>query len=150
MPSDTLAQAGEGATLLIHEATMGDDQEEMACAKAHSTISQAIDVAKRQACGHSHNALLTDDCRMRAQNVLLTHFSSRYPTMPRYFASSSKKDGTDYQPTIALAMDHACIRVGDLWKMAVYIPAIKQSFKDIADEGDEEEEVMLMRAMLTE
>jgi len=134
MPSDTLAQAGEGATLLIHEATMGDDQEEMAHAKAHSTISQAIDVAKR----------------MRAQNVLLTHFSSRYPTMPRYFASSSKEDGTDYQPTIALAMDHACIRVGDLWKMGVYFPAIKQSFKDIADEGDEEEEVMLMRASLTE
>jgi len=134
MPSDTLVQVGAGATLLIHEATMGDDQEEMARAKAHSTISQAIDVAKR----------------MRAQNVLLTHFSSRYPTIPRYFASSPKDDGTDHQPTIALAMDHACIRVGDLWKMAVYFPAIRQSFKDIADEGDEEEEVMLMRASLTE
>lgn len=48
MPSERLAQAGEGATLLIHEATMGDDQEEMAHAKAHSTISQAIDVAKRR------------------------------------------------------------------------------------------------------
>jgi len=150
MPSDTLAQVGAGATLLIHEATMGDDQEEMARAKAHSTISQAIDVAKRQACCHSDNALLTNCCRMRAQNVLLTHFSSRYPTMPRYFASSPKDDGTDHQPTIALAMDHACIRVGDLWKMAVYFPAIQQSFKDIADEGDEEEEVMLMQASLTE
>jgi ribonuclease Z len=47
MPSESLVQAGEGATLLIHEATMGDDQEEMARTKAHSTISQAIDVAKR-------------------------------------------------------------------------------------------------------
>jgi ribonuclease Z len=46
MPSDALAQAGEDATLLIHEATMGDDQEEMAHTKAHSTISQAIGVAK--------------------------------------------------------------------------------------------------------
>jgi len=132
MPSDALAQAGEGATLLIHEATMGDDQEEMASAKAHSTISQAIDVAKR----------------MRAQNVLLTHFSSRYPTMPRYFASSPERGGTDHQPTIALAMDHACIRVGDLWKMAAYFPAIEQSFRDITDEGDEEEEVMLMKASM--
>ncbi len=87
---------------------------------------------------------------MRAQNVLLTHFSSRYPTMPRYSASSPKRDGTDHQPTIALAMDHACIRVGDLWKMATYLPAIEQSFKDIADEGDEEEEVMLMKASLTQ
>ncbi|KAH9990962.1 hypothetical protein BJV74DRAFT_920412 [Russula compacta] len=136
MPSDALAQAGEGATLLIHEATMGDDQEEMAHAKAHSTISQAIDVAQR-------------GCRMRAQNVLLTHFSSRYPTMPRYFASFPKRDGTNHEPTIALAMDHACIRVGDLWKMATYFPAIEQSFRDIAEEGDEEE-AMLMQASLTQ
>jgi ribonuclease Z len=50
MPSENLVQAGEGATLLIHEATMGDDQEEMAHAKAHSTIGQAIDVAKQWGC----------------------------------------------------------------------------------------------------
>jgi len=133
MPSDTLAQAGEGATLLIHEATMGDDQEEMARAKAHSTIGQAIDVAKR----------------MRAQNVLLTHFSSRYPTMPRYFASP-KGDDANRRPTIALAMDHACMRVGDMWKMETYVPAIQQSFRDIADEGDEEEEAMLIQASWTD
>lgn len=47
MPSESLAQAGEGASLLIHEATFGDRQEELAYAKAHSTISQAIDVAKQ-------------------------------------------------------------------------------------------------------
>ncbi|KAI0305153.1 hypothetical protein B0F90DRAFT_1701754 [Multifurca ochricompacta] len=123
MPSDTLAQVGEGATLLIHEATMADDQEEMARAKAHSTISQAIDVARR----------------MRAQNVLLTHFSSRYPTMPRY-TTCTRGDFANDKPTIALAMDHACIRVGDLWKMAAYFPAIEQSFKDIGDEGEEGEE----------
>jgi len=134
MPSDTLAQAGEGATLLIHEATMGDDQEEMAHAKAHSTISQAIDVARQ----------------MRAQHVLLTHFSSRYPTMPRYFASSPRGEDPDRRPTIALAMDHACIRVGDLWKMETYFPAIQQSFRDIADEGDEQEEAMLIQASWTE
>jgi ribonuclease Z len=149
MPSDTLAQAGEGATLLIHEATMGDDQEEMARAKAHSTIGQAIDVAKRWACSHSTAALLMNGCRMRAQNVLLTHFSSRYPTMPRYFASP-KGDGTNHRPTIALAMDHACMRVGDMWKMETYFPAIQQSFRDIADEGDEEEEAMLIQASWTE
>jgi ribonuclease Z len=70
--------------------------------------------------------------------------------MPRYFASSPKRDDTDHQPTVALAMDHACIRVGDLWKMATYFPAIEQSFRDIADDGDEEEEVLLMRASLTQ
>lgn len=132
MPSESLAQAGEGASLLIHEATFGDRQEEMAHAKAHSTIGQAIDVAKQ----------------MRAQNVLLTHFSSRYPTIPRYLASSPKGDGIEHQPTVALAMDHACIRLGDLWKMAMYIPAIEQNFRDIKDKGDEEEEALVMKASL--
>jgi len=85
---------------------------------------------------------------MRAQNVLLTHFSSRYPTMPRYFASSPKGDGVEHQPTVALAMDHACIRLGDFWKMAMYIPAIEQSFRDIGDEGYEEEEALVLKASL--
>ncbi len=46
MPSESLAQAGEDASLLIHEATFSNGQEELAHAKAHSTIGQAIDVAK--------------------------------------------------------------------------------------------------------
>jgi ribonuclease Z len=67
--------------------------------------------------------------------------------MPRYFASASRDD-TDGEPTVALAMDHARIRIGDLWKMANYIPAIEQSFRDIPDEGDEEEEeAMIINAI---
>lgn len=85
---------------------------------------------------------------MRAQNVLLTHFSSRYPTMPRYLVSSPKGDGTEHRPTIALAMDHSCIRVGNFWKMAAYFPAIEQSFRDIGDDVDEEE-ASHMQASLT-
>jgi ribonuclease Z len=46
-------------------------------------------------------------------------------------------------------MDHACIRLGDLWKMAMYFPAIEQNFRDIKDEGDEEEEALVMKASLT-
>jgi hypothetical protein len=69
--------------------------------------------------------------------------------MPRYFASSPKRDGTEHQPTVALAMDHACIRLGDLWKMATYFKAIEQNFRDIRDEGDEEEEALVMKASMT-
>jgi len=47
MPTDNLVFTGKGVTLLIHEATMGDDQAELAKKKAHSTISQAIDIGKR-------------------------------------------------------------------------------------------------------
>jgi len=47
MPSDELVKAGQGATLLIHEATMADDQTELAAMKQHSTIGQALDIGKR-------------------------------------------------------------------------------------------------------
>jgi hypothetical protein len=77
------------------------------------------------------------------------------PLTPQYFSNQQLQDAgseRSFDPLFLslLAMDHACIRVGDLWKMGVYFPAIEQSFKDIADEGDDEEEVMLMRASLTE
>jgi ribonuclease Z len=47
MPSTLLVREGENATLLIHEATMADDQAELAHAKAHSTFGQAVEVARR-------------------------------------------------------------------------------------------------------
>jgi hypothetical protein len=46
-PTNTLVHAGRDATLLIHEATMADDQVEMAKKKAHSTLGQAIDIGRR-------------------------------------------------------------------------------------------------------
>jgi ribonuclease Z len=46
-PCPQLASAGAGATLLIHEATFGDDQYEMAEHKKHSTVSEAIDMARQ-------------------------------------------------------------------------------------------------------
>lgn len=47
MPTDNLVKAGANATLLIHEATMADDQEDLAKARAHSTFSQAVDIGRR-------------------------------------------------------------------------------------------------------
>jgi ribonuclease Z len=47
MPCDDLVEAGQGATLLIHEATLDDDNVVMAVMKAHSTFGQAVEVGKR-------------------------------------------------------------------------------------------------------
>lgn len=73
MPSSKLIEVGQGATLLIHEATIGDDTPEeiaaheeahrfarendlvctskllsdMAKAKGHSTFAQAVDVGRK-------------------------------------------------------------------------------------------------------
>jgi len=46
-PTEVLVEAGKDAKLLIHEATMADDQAELARIKAHSTVGQAIDVGRR-------------------------------------------------------------------------------------------------------
>jgi len=46
-PSNRLVRAGTNATLLIHEATMGDDEVEMAKSKKHSTFGQAVDVGRK-------------------------------------------------------------------------------------------------------
>jgi len=124
MPTRQLVEAGKDATLLIHEATMGDDQEELAKLKAHSTIGQAISIGKQ----------------MGAENVLLTHFSTRYPHVPSYVVEGNAKG-----PKIAIAFDHARMRLGDFWKMPLYLTAIEQSFADTREEGDEAEEKDLLR-----
>ncbi|KZT20914.1 hypothetical protein NEOLEDRAFT_1172230 [Neolentinus lepideus HHB14362 ss-1] len=115
MPSDYLIAAGQNATLLIHEATMADEEAELALAKAHSTIGQAVDVGKQ----------------MNAENILLTHFSARYPKMPPSLTSEST------HPTIAVAFDHARIRIGDMWKLKAYLPAIEGSFEESEDTDEE-------------
>ncbi|WFD43553.1 ribonuclease Z [Malassezia psittaci] len=67
MPCPALVQAGNRATVLIHEATMQDDQQDLAKAKGHSTVGQAIQTA----------------LDMQAKSLLLTHFSQRYPKFAR-------------------------------------------------------------------
>ncbi|EFJ22319.1 hypothetical protein SELMODRAFT_416540 [Selaginella moellendorffii] len=62
-PSDRLIQAGAGCTLLIHEATFEDCLESHARKKRHCTVSEALQVGSR----------------MQAEQVILTHFSQRYP-----------------------------------------------------------------------
>ncbi|KZT39457.1 hypothetical protein SISSUDRAFT_984836 [Sistotremastrum suecicum HHB10207 ss-3] len=114
LPCDALVEGARGATILIHEATMADGQEQLAYRKAHSTFSQAIDVGKR----------------MGAETILLTHFSGRYPKMPEYKTMGS-------EPTkhrLALAFDNAQFRVGDMWKMEKYFTAIERSYGDVDDE----------------
>ncbi|KAJ7132307.1 hypothetical protein C8R44DRAFT_612294 [Mycena epipterygia] len=122
LPTQSLVRGGRGATLLIHEATMGDDEEAMARVKAHSTIGQAIDIGRK----------------MNAENVLLTHFSARYPRMPPSFGIAPTDSADEREPVVALAFDHANLTIGSIWKLNMYLPAIQQAFTDTSEEGDEE------------
>jgi ribonuclease BN (tRNA processing enzyme) len=69
-PSNNLIRcAGDaGISLLLHEATFDDDDrgKKEALQKRHSTVLEALDVAKR----------------IKAKACLLTHFSQRYPKSP--------------------------------------------------------------------
>ena len=47
MPADSLVEAGMDAKLLIHEATMADDEELLAFEKAHSTFGQAVNIGRQ-------------------------------------------------------------------------------------------------------
>lgn len=74
-PCERLVRAGAGAAILIHEATFDDSERERAVAKHHSTTSEALEVGRR----------------MRAQEVVLTHFSQRYPRVPVLHPGQSRR-----------------------------------------------------------
>jgi ribonuclease Z len=65
-PSQALQQDWPDCHVLIHEATFADDLVAEAVLKKHSTVSEAVAVGKA----------------MKAQHVILTHFSQRYPKAP--------------------------------------------------------------------
>lgn len=80
-PCERLVAAGAGAALLIHEATFDDSMQEDAISKKHSTTSEALAIGRR----------------MRAGEVVLTHFSQRYPRVPVLEAG--------YDPDFSVAFD---------------------------------------------
>lgn len=83
---------------------------------------------------------------MNAENILLTHFSARYPKMPPSITESSQPTTGEKEPTVGLAFDHANIRLGEFWKLNMYLPAIEQSFADTVEEGDDEQDSSRLHA----
>ena len=73
-PSRSLAEIGQGSTVLLHEATFDDELRGDAQAKQHSTTSEAIGMG----------------IAMGARRVLLTHFSQRYQKIPVMDAMGTK------------------------------------------------------------
>ncbi|KAF9478239.1 hypothetical protein BDN70DRAFT_58947 [Pholiota conissans] len=118
-PSPSLRELGMNSTVLIHEATMDDEEIVMAQRKAHSTMSQAI----------------AEGEKMNAQNILLTHFSARYPKIPpfilrdqnllRVTPATYRKDGF-----IVPAFDYLNLTIGDMWKMQFYLRPLVQAIHE--------------------
>lgn len=143
-PTPNLARAAANVNLLIHEATMQDEEAEMADMKGHSTIGGALRLARQAQC----------------DVVLLTHFSQRYPKMPRLNLgpsgspkasakqrekrSGSPDDGemikeNKKRPLVAIGMDLIRLGMNEMWKMEKYIPAMEVLFRADAVHGEEAE-----------
>ncbi|KAJ3032438.1 hypothetical protein HDV00_007546 [Rhizophlyctis rosea] len=126
-PSSDFSEVGKGATLLIHEATLDDDMQQEAVAKRHCTIAEAIDVAGQ----------------MRARNLLLTHFSQRYPKIPIInLADGKRSDGEAgggevvHQPNVGIAFDLMRVRVASFAKLGKFTPALQALFSFLPEEED--------------
>ena len=107
MPCAALERAGEGATLLVHEATFEDGMEAEARDKKHSTVSQAVAVAQR----------------MGARNLVLTHFSQRYPKLPPALAQHA-----------AVAFDLMHVRFDGVGALSGLVPRLSAALQDVAEE----------------
>lgn len=107
MPSEELVVAGQGASLLVHEATIEDGLEDLARSKGHSTFGQAIDVARR----------------MGAAHLLMTHFSARYPKLPPLVVKQQEGE-TVREPVVAVAFDLATMRLDQFWQVGRFQPAL--------------------------
>ncbi len=118
-PSRQLAAAARGADLLIHEATFEDGMEAEAVLKRHSTVGEALNVARD----------------MEARCIVLTHFSQRYPRIPP--TSSYEKDSFGSPSLkVVFAFDHMRLTPGNLGLAARITPAVRLLYpEDTETEG---------------
>uniref|UniRef100_A0A8C4TMN3 Zinc phosphodiesterase ELAC protein 2 n=1 Tax=Erpetoichthys calabaricus TaxID=27687 RepID=A0A8C4TMN3_ERPCA len=123
MPCESLIKMGEKATLLIHEATLEDGMEDEAVEKKHSTTSQAIEVGMK----------------MKAEFIMLNHFSQRYAKIPLFSA--------DFNEKVGIAFDHMRIRLSHFNTIPKLIPALKVLFAEEIEEMVERREKREMRQM---
>lgn len=122
-PSAPFAQIAQGATLLIHEATLDDELLNDALMKKHCTMSEALQVARD----------------MRARRVLLTHFSQRYPKIANAYARTS--DAEEQNPVLkdqatAVAFDLMRVKLGDFRKAELFLPALRKLYEDAVDDDE--------------
>jgi ribonuclease Z len=118
-PSDEFVEIGQGATLLIHEATFDDELQGDAIAKKHSTTAEALDVGKR----------------MNARRILLTHFSQRYQKIPVMDSEGGKDQ------VAIVAFDYMKVKLGDFAKVDAFKPALMKLYEEENENGEGEPDV---------
>jgi len=114
-PCSRLVHAGKDATLLVHEATFEDDLYADAQARNHSTISEALDIAKQ----------------MSPDFTILTHFSQRYPKVPQLLLTDDC-----LKSKVTIAFDCMSVRLKELQKLPSFLPAMKEIFAEDFEQDD--------------
>jgi ribonuclease Z len=115
-PSQQLAQIGQGADLLIHEATFEDGMEADAALKRHSTVGEALGIAHQ----------------MSAKCTILTHFSQRYPKIP---PTPAQEQGS---MPIIFAFDYMQLTPRTLHAASKLTPALRLLYPEEEQDGDQE------------
>jgi len=113
-PCPRLSQLGVNASLLIHEATFDDLKQDEAIKKRHSTVTEALQVARD----------------MNAFRTILTHFSQRYPNIPPILTDATL-------PTPIFASDFMNIAFRDLLWAPETTSVMARLFPAEADDEDE-------------
>ncbi|XP_034243545.1 zinc phosphodiesterase ELAC protein 2-like [Thrips palmi] len=99
-------EMGRNSDLLIHEATYGSGLDKMAKIARHSTTEDAIRAGKA----------------MRAKNIILTHFSRRYPIIPCLGDLKNTEN-------VAVAMDFLQVTLDDLH----LLPKLHEDYEVVFD-----------------
>ena len=119
-PSHQFADVACGSDLLIHEATFEIGMEEDAVLKRHSTVGEAIDVAKK----------------MNAKSLVLTHFSQRYPKLPSLTKTNDIGPATNDIP-ITFAFDFLRLTPRTIYLASELTPALRLLYpREEVDEAD--------------
>ncbi|KAI5849226.1 beta-lactamase-like protein [Tricharina praecox] len=110
-PTRSFVEIGQGATLLVHEATFDDELLEEAMAKKHSTIGEAIKSGRE----------------MGARKTALVHFSQRYPKSPTFGAGDTGD--------VVYGFDYMRFKVGEVNRFKRLVKGLAEVYK-----GEEKEE----------
>jgi ribonuclease Z len=111
-PCPALVQAAADVTVLIHEATLEDGMEADALQKCHTTTSQALQVA----------------LNARAQYLILTHFSQRYPKIPALPPSA-------FADHVIISFDLMTVHLDQLPALPLLTPVLTELLEE-ANEAD--------------
>ena len=113
-PCAQFVALSQGVDVMIHEATFTDDLQENAVRNLHSTLSEALAVARSAA----------------AKHLILTHFSQRYKKISGD-AIQDEALRSYFLLNTVMATDHLRL---DLTKMAQY-PLVSQLYQQLIPES---------------